>query len=66
MRVEVISDIHGRFDFLARALERAEQLIILGDLLDYANYQEPDNCILGHLTWLTGRDISGGYRADLR
>lgn len=49
MRVEVISDIHGQYDLLAHALDRAEQLVILGDLLDYTNYQEPEHCILGRI-----------------
>jgi len=41
MRVNVVSDVHGRADALARAGDDADALICLGDLLlfvDYADY----------------------------
>ena len=47
MKVSVVSDIHGNFDDLARVAESAEQLIVLGDLLDYIDYYEPAGGVLG-------------------
>lgn len=47
MRVSVISDIHGNFEDLARQAESAEQLVVLGDLLDYIDYFDPNGGVLG-------------------
>lgn len=47
MLVSVVSDVHGSFDALARVADRAEFLIVLGDLLEYVDYYEPSAGILG-------------------
>ena len=49
VRVSFVSDIHGNIDGLARVAEHAEQLVILGDLLDYVDYHEHGNGILGQV-----------------
>jgi hypothetical protein len=49
MRVSFVSDVHGNYDGLARIAERAERLVVLGDLLDYVDYHEPGNGILGSI-----------------
>lgn len=49
MRVSFVSDIHGNVDGLARAAQRAEQLVVLGDLLDYVDYHDPGAGILGRI-----------------
>lgn len=43
----MVADIHGNIEALARVAERAEQLIVLGDLLDYVDYHEAHRGILG-------------------
>ncbi len=47
VRVSFVSDVHGNIDGLARVAARAEQLVVLGDLLDYVDYHEHGNGILG-------------------
>jgi Icc-related predicted phosphoesterase len=49
VRVSFVSDVHGNIDGLARVAERAEQLVVLGDLLDYVDYHEFGNGILGQV-----------------
>lgn len=49
MRVSVVADVHGNVEALARVAERAERLVVLGDLLDYVDYADPGAGILGHL-----------------
>lgn len=49
MRVSFVSDVHGNIDGLARVAEKAEQLVVLGDLLDYVDYHEHGNGILGEI-----------------
>lgn len=49
MRVTFVSDVHGNLDALARVAERAELLVILGDLLDYVDYHDPAEGILGSI-----------------
>ena len=49
VRVSFVSDIHGNIDGLARVAEAAEQLVVLGDLLDYVDYHEFGNGILGQV-----------------
>ncbi len=44
-----MSDVHGNIDGLARAAARAEQLVVLGDLLDYVDYHDHGNGILGEV-----------------
>ncbi len=47
MRIHVVADVHGNFEALARAGEGADQLMILGDLLDYVDYHDPSGGIMG-------------------
>ena len=47
VRVSFVSDVHGNIDGLARAAAQAEQLVVLGDLLDYVDYHDHGNGILG-------------------
>ncbi|WP_199431859.1 metallophosphoesterase family protein [Qaidamihabitans albus] len=49
MRVHVVSDVHGNAEALARAGEGADALIVLGDLLDFVDYHDHGNGILGAL-----------------
>ncbi|WP_019812487.1 metallophosphoesterase family protein [Saccharomonospora saliphila] len=49
MRVHVVSDVHGNAEALARAADGADALIVLGDLLDFVDYHEHGNGILGRL-----------------
>ncbi len=69
MRISFVSDVHGNIDGLARAAEQAEQLIVLGDLLDYVDYHEFGNGILGQIFGaekvreFAGLRASGDFRA---
>ncbi|MCU1650907.1 MAG: metallophosphoesterase, partial [Pseudonocardia sp.] len=47
MRVHVVADVHGNSDALARAGEGADALIVLGDLIDFVNYDDHRAGILG-------------------
>jgi len=49
MRVSFVSDVHGNIEGLARVAAGAEQLVVLGDLLDYVDYHEFGNGILGQV-----------------
>ncbi|PRX51146.1 Icc-related predicted phosphoesterase [Prauserella shujinwangii] len=49
MRVHVVSDVHGNAEALARAGEGADALVVLGDLIDFVDYHEHGNGILGAL-----------------
>lgn len=49
MRVHVVSDVHGNAEALARAGDGADALIVLGDLLDFVDYNAHDKGILGTL-----------------
>ncbi|MFC4001081.1 metallophosphoesterase [Prauserella oleivorans] len=49
MRVHVVSDVHGNAEALARAGEGADALIVLGDLIDFVDYHDHGNGILGAL-----------------
>ena len=49
MRVSFVSDIHGNVEGLAAIAAHAEQLVVLGDLLDYVDYHEPHRGILGEI-----------------
>lgn len=42
-----VSDVHGNTAALAEVAARAEQLVVLGDLLDYIDYHDPAAGILG-------------------
>lgn len=47
MRVHVVSDVHGNAEALARAGDGADALVVLGDLLDFVDYQDHSKGILG-------------------
>jgi Icc-related predicted phosphoesterase len=47
VRFSIVSDIHGNLTGLADVARRAEQLVVLGDLLDYVDYWDPSAGILG-------------------
>jgi len=49
VRLSFVSDIHGNIAGLADAARRAEQLVVLGDLLDYVDYYDPAGGILGRV-----------------
>lgn len=49
MRISVVADVHGNVDALARIADASERLVILGDLLDYVDYHEPQRGILGEI-----------------
>lgn len=49
MRVHVVSDVHGNAKALARAADRADALVVLGDLLDFVDYHDHSRGILGML-----------------
>ena len=49
VRVSFVSDVHGNIDGLARVAARAELLVVLGDLLDYVDYHDPGNGIMGQV-----------------
>jgi Icc-related predicted phosphoesterase len=49
VRVTFVSDIHGNVEALAKVAARAELLVVLGDLLDYVDYHDPGNGILGQV-----------------
>jgi len=49
VRISVVADVHGNYDALARVAETADRLIVLGDLLDYVDYHDPDNGILAEI-----------------
>lgn len=49
MRLSIVSDIHGNLTGLADVARRAEQLVVLGDLLDYVDYWDPAAGILGRV-----------------
>lgn len=49
MRVNVVSDVHGRADALARAKDGADALVCLGDLLLFVDYADHAAGVLGEL-----------------
>ncbi|MDL5156850.1 metallophosphoesterase family protein [Actinomycetospora termitidis] len=49
MRVHVVSDVHGNSDALASAARGADALVVLGDLLDFVDYDEPTHGILADI-----------------
>lgn len=49
MQISVVADIHGNIEALARVAERADQLVILGDLLDYIDYHDPTRGIVSEM-----------------
>jgi Icc-related predicted phosphoesterase len=49
VRVNVVSDVHGRVDALARAKDGADALVCLGDLLLFVDYADHAAGVLGEL-----------------
>lgn len=49
MLVHVVSDVHGNATDLARAADGAEGLLVLGDLLDFVDYDDPTQGILAEI-----------------
>lgn len=47
VRLSFVSDVHGNIDALAAVARRAERLVVLGDLVDYVDYDEPAGGIMG-------------------
>lgn len=48
-RVHVVADVHGNAEALARAGEGADALLVLGDLVDFVDYHDHSQGILGTL-----------------
>ncbi len=64
--MHVVSDVHGNVEALARAGDGADALLVLGDLVDFVDYQNPDRGILGRVL---GPEVSarfGQIRTDGR
>ncbi|MEI7805568.1 MAG: hypothetical protein WCI56_09595 [Hyphomicrobiales bacterium] len=49
MRVNVVSDVHGSVDALARAGDGADALFCLGDLVLYLDYADSSQGIFANL-----------------
>ncbi|WP_145742317.1 metallophosphoesterase family protein [Saccharopolyspora dendranthemae] len=49
MRVHVVSDVHGNVEALKRAGDGADVLVVLGDLIDFVDYHDHGNGILGRV-----------------
>lgn len=49
VRLSFVSDIHGNIAALAEVAKAAEQLVVLGDLIDYVDYHDPSGGILGRV-----------------
>lgn len=58
MRVHVVSDVHGNAAALARAGDGADVLLVLGDLVDFVDYQHPERGILGRVL---GPEVSARF-----
>ncbi|MDN5750563.1 MAG: metallophosphoesterase [Pseudonocardia sp.] len=58
MRVHVVADVHGSVDALARAGDGADALLVLGDLVDFVDYQNPHRGILGRVL---GAEVSARF-----
>jgi Icc-related predicted phosphoesterase len=58
MRVHVVCDVHGNAEALARAGDGADALLVLGDLVDFVDYQNPHRGILGRVL---GPEVSSRF-----
>jgi Icc-related predicted phosphoesterase len=58
MRVHVVSDIHGNAEALRRAGDRADALLVLGDLVDFVDYHDPTRGIIGRVL---GPEVSARF-----
>jgi Icc-related predicted phosphoesterase len=66
MRVNVVSDVHGRADALARAGDGADALICLGDLILFLDYDDSGGGIFGELFGADAATTLIGLRAERR
>ena len=58
MRVQIVSDVHGATDDLARAAQGSDLFICLGDLLLYLDYADPSQ---GAFAEVFGPDVTTEY-----
>lgn len=58
MRIAVVADVHGNAEALARAGDRADAVIVLGDLIDFVDYADHRAGILGRIF---GPEIVGRF-----
>jgi Icc-related predicted phosphoesterase len=58
VRVHLVADVHGNSDALLRAGERADALVVLGDLIDFVDYQDHRAGILGRIF---GSEVVGRF-----
>ena len=49
MRLSFVSDVHGNIAALRRVAREAQQLVVLGDLIDYVDYHDASGGILGRI-----------------
>jgi Icc-related predicted phosphoesterase len=49
MRLHVISDVHGNDDAVTGAARGADGLVVLGDLLEFVDYRNPEQGIMGRM-----------------
>jgi Icc-related predicted phosphoesterase len=49
VRLQFVSDVHGNISALREVARRADQLVVLGDLIDYVDYQDAAGGILGRI-----------------
>jgi Icc-related predicted phosphoesterase len=49
VRLSFVSDVHGNVAGLRAAARQAEQLVVLGDLIDYVDYHDPAGGLLGRI-----------------
>jgi hypothetical protein len=49
VRVSFVSDVHGNIGALREVARGAEQLVVLGDLIDYVDYHDAADGILGRI-----------------
>ncbi len=49
MRLTFVSDVHGNVAALREVARQAEQLVVLGDLIDYVDYHDASGGILGRI-----------------
>ncbi|HEY2205793.1 MAG TPA: metallophosphoesterase [Pseudonocardia sp.] len=60
MRVHVVADVHGNTEALARAADGADALLVLGDLINFVDYDNHGGGILGQVF---GADVVGRFAA---
>jgi len=58
MRVHVVADVHGNARALPRAADGADALLVLGDLIDFVDYDDHSGGILGRVF---GAEVVGRF-----